>query len=126
MFLFRKAKKLSWQNILLIGLVCGALSLLVIALMVVLPAFLWTFTFNNSLFFLESWLVMTIFVLSIAAQFLILLGPPLFYTMKMKKLDYGMKILFASLVSMIVLMLLVVVVAYLGWGEPYVYEELLY
>ncbi|MBU1018419.1 MAG: hypothetical protein ABII07_02175 [Patescibacteria group bacterium] len=118
--LFHKAKKLDLQHIALIGLTCGALSLLVIAAMVVLPTFLWNFTMGNSLFFLDSWLVMTIFVLSIAAQVLVLIGPPIYYTVKMKKIDYGMRILFSSLISMMVLLLLVVLVSWIGWGEPYV------
>lgn len=124
--LFKKAKKLNWQHVALIGLVCAAISLLVTAAMVVLPTLLMTFAYGNSLFFLQSWLVMTTAVLLIAAQILVILGPPVYYVVKKKKIEYGMKILFSTLLFMIGLVLLVVVVSYLGWGEPYDYSDLLY
>ena len=124
--LFKKARKLTMQHILLIGLACAAISLLVIAVMTILPSYLLIFSYNNSLFFLESWLVMTVFVVAIAAQVLVLLGPPVYYVIKKKKVEYGLEILLSTLLMMVVLVLLVVAIAYLGWGETYVYEDYLY
>lgn len=128
--LFHKAKALGWQHIALISVVCAAISLLVLAAMAVFPGYLLEFVYAKGLFFLYSWVTMVLFVLGISAQLLVIFGPPFYYTYKMKKIEYGMKILFSSLVMILLLTLVVIGVVYgLAQGgliEPVNYEELLY
>ncbi len=128
--LFRKAKKLDWQHIALISVICAAISLLVLAAMTVFPGYLLEFVYTKGLVSLYSWVTMVMFVLGISAQLLVIFGPPFYYTYKMKKIEYGMKILFSSLVMILLLTLIVVAVTYglaeAGMIETMNYEELLY
>ena len=128
--LFLKAKKLDWQHIALISVVCAAISLLVMALMAVLPGYLLNFVYAKGLFFLYSWATMLMFLLGICAQILVVFGPPVFYTVRHKKIEYGMRILFSSLVMILLLTLIVIAVCYgaaqMGWIDTVSYDELLY
>lgn len=124
--LFKKAKSLYWQHMLLIGLICAAISLLVTAAMVVVPSYVLEFATQNSLFFIEPWIVAGTFVLAIAAQFLVIFGPAFYYAVLHNKVGYGTQVLFCTLVMEILLMLIVIAVCYFIWGEPYVVEDLVY
>ncbi|EKD63426.1 MAG: hypothetical protein ACD_51C00280G0009 [uncultured bacterium] len=120
--LFRHIKKLNWGHIALVGLVCSALSLLVLALMTVAPQYLFSFVEQNSLYSLGSWLFMVMVMLAITAEVLVLMGPAVFYTVKEKDIILGMKVLFSSLVMVVLLTLVVVAVFYFAWGTPLVIE----
>ncbi len=128
--LFRKAKKLNWQHIALISVVCAAIALLLLAAMAVFPTYLMGFVYAKGLLFLYTWVTMVLFLVGIAGTMLVVFGPPIYYTYKLKKIEYGMKILFSSLVMIILLTLIVVAVCTgataLGLIEVVSYEDLLY
>ena len=116
--LFKNVKKLDWGHVTLIGLVCAALALLVLAFMTIAPQYLFVFVEQNSLYNLGPWLFMVMITLAIAAEVLVLIGPAIYYTVKEKNITCGMKVLFSSLIMSILLTLVVVAVSYLVWGTP--------
>jgi len=114
--LFRNVKKLNWGHTVLIGLVCAALALLVLAFMTIAPQYLFLFVEEKGLYNLGPWLFMVMIMLAIATEMLVLVGPAIFYTVKEKNIVLGMKVLFSSLVMVVLLTLVVVAASYLIWG----------
>jgi len=110
--LFCKAKKLDWQHIALIGVVSAAVMLLILAILSILSPYVLNFIYQNGFLFLYSWTTESLMLLGVVSLLFVAFGPALYHSCRHKKPEYGMKIIFSTLVMTLLLLLVVIAVVY--------------
>lgn len=109
MFLFRKHKKLSHKQVVIVGFVLGVMSILATAVMVTIMPMLDELIYNNALYNMEMFLLLFIAVFYLAVQGVILFGFPMYYAQDKKCHMTGLQILVYALLWELLLMAFVLV-----------------